>query len=139
MSARRSAQPTRAIRSVRFDLYNPPDASTQISDLKGSSNFLTLTGLDTATSQAVTLPSPYSDASSTIQLSAAVNENLDAIAAASDNGSGVFAGPGDNTNALAIAGLETSTSDINGTTFSDYYSSLVGDLGAQAQAYADSQ
>jgi flagellar hook-associated protein 1 FlgK len=116
---------------VRLDLYNPPDSSTTISTFKGSSNFFTLTGLDNAASTPVKSSTPYSDAAGMIQLSTSVRDSLDAIAAAGDDGSGIFPGPGNNTNALAIASLQSLKTAVGSSTFEDFYTSLVGELGAK--------
>jgi len=119
---------------VRLDLFNPPKGNTEIHILDGTSNFFQVFGLDNAVSNFLPANATYDNASGKISVSAAILENLDFIAAASDDGSGIFAGPGNNENALAIASLQSMTTAINGTTYTDYYASTIAELGSQAQA-----
>jgi flagellar hook-associated protein 1 len=115
---------------VRLALYNPPDGKTAITTFNGTSNFLTVAGLEDATNHFLGSAASYSNAARMLQVSVQVKENLDAIAAAYDV-SNVYPGPGNNTNALAIASLETDTTTIGRATFGDYYNSVIGELGSR--------
>lgn len=118
---------------IRLDLYNPPDANTPISVLAGSSNFLAVTGLKDAQTVYMDTAKIYTFASGMINLSLPVRENLETIAAAGDEGYGIYPGPGNNKNALAIASLGYLVTAIDNASFSDYYSSLIGELGSQSR------
>ena len=119
---------------IRLDLYNPPTASTEIEVTPGTSNFPAMTGLDTATTEFLETVSVYGNASGMIGLSLPVRENLDAIAAAGDDGSGIYPGPGNNDNAIAIAGLQSSNTSMVNTSFGDYYVAAIGELGSRSRA-----
>jgi flagellar hook-associated protein 1 FlgK len=67
----------------------------------------------------------------TISVNANIVANTDLIAAAAAGGSI----PGDNTNAIAIANLQSDSTLMPGnSTFDDYYNALVGDVGSDVQA-----
>lgn len=121
---------------IHLDLFNPPDAATEISVQGGTSNFLTVTGLLNAKSNSLIDAANYSNSSTMLDLSFNVRDNLDTIAAAGDDGSGVFSGAGNNVNALAISALQSSTTAISDTTFEDYYTSIIGEVGSQARSSA---
>jgi flagellar hook-associated protein 1 FlgK len=118
---------------IRLDLYNPPDVTTDIQVFEGSSDFLSVFGLNDVETEHLEETSFYGNAAKMIQLSLTVKENLDTIAAAGDDGSGVFPGAGNNDNAIAIAALQASTTAISNTTFDDYFTSIIGELGSQTR------
>jgi flagellar hook-associated protein FlgK len=118
---------------MRLDLYNPPDTTTDISVIAGTSNFVSVFGLNDVETEHLEEASAYGNAAGMIQLALTVKENLDTIAAAGDDGSGFFPGPGNNDNAIAIASLQSSTTAVSNTTFDDYYTSIIGELGSRAR------
>ena len=61
-------------------------------------------------------------------------ENLDYIAAAGDDGSGIYPGPGNAENAIAIASLQSMDNAIYQTTYGDYYASTISELGTEKQS-----
>ena len=119
---------------IRLDLFNPLEAGTSITVLPGSSSFLNITGLLDATTAFLPADGQYSNASDMIGVYLGIQENLQFIAAAGDDGTGAFPGPGNNDNALAIASLQSYTTALSGTSFNDYYASSVSELGSWAQS-----
>jgi flagellar hook-associated protein 1 FlgK len=118
---------------IRLDLYNPVEADDEINIFSGSSNFMALTGLDTANLKYLTAADTYSNSMDMFQVALIIVENLDTIAAAADDGSGAFPGPGNNLNAIAIAGLQSIETGAEATTFNDYYVTSIAELGIQSQ------
>ncbi|MCD6216902.1 flagellar hook-associated protein FlgK [bacterium] len=120
---------------VQLDLYNPPDVSETIHTHEGSSNFLTaITGVTDAEVVTTETARAYTNAMDMISISLALQDNLDIIAAASEDEFGMYSGAGDNSNALNIAELNDSMNAVEGSSFMDYYNSIIGELGSQAQA-----
>jgi flagellar hook-associated protein 1 FlgK len=113
--------------------FNPVERDTPLTIANGNSNFLTVMGLDTAPLKQVDLEPAYENSLFNFKLNPALSQNLDALAAAGDDGLG-FPGPGDNRTALALADLKNSVKAIEGTTFGEYYQSAIGRLGSKAQA-----
>ncbi len=120
--------------AVTFDLYNPAKEDDGIDIIVGSSNFLTFTGLNTATLNYTAANELYGNAAERIDLTDLIQSNLDVIAAALDPGDDIFPGVGDNSNALAIATLEDFQTAVQGTTLEDYFNELVSSLGSKSQA-----
>lgn len=119
---------------IRLDLYNPIEADTEINTFKGSSNFFQVVGLDGATIKFLTANETYSSSSDMISLWSSILDDLDIIAAAEDDGSGIFTGPGNNGNALAIAALQSLTNVIWGASIIDFYSAGISELGSLSQS-----
>ncbi len=118
---------------IRLDLYNPKENGELINIFSGTSNFLEIVGLETATSTLLDADETYTNSTHMFELSLAIMEDLDVIAAAGDDGSGNYTGPGNNENALAISALQYLNTAIEETTFGDFYSSTISELGSQAQ------
>jgi flagellar hook-associated protein 1 FlgK len=119
---------------LRLDLFNPVESDTTISILWGTSSFLTVTGLDSATTTFLSANEEYSNSSHMMAMFVAVLQDLDVIAAAGDDGSGVYPGPGNNLNALAIASLQSLNDAVSGATYTDYYASTISELGSKSQS-----
>lgn len=119
---------------IRLDLYNPVEADTEINIFKGSSNFFQVVGLNGAPIDFLTANETYSSSSDMISLWSSILKDLDIIAAAEDDGSGIFTGPGNNGNALAIAGLQSLNNAIGGASINDYYSASISILGSLSQS-----
>jgi flagellar hook-associated protein 1 FlgK len=120
--------------AVTFDLYNPAAQDDGIDIIVGSSNFLTFTGINTATIQYTGANKLYGNAAERIDLTDMIQSDLDAIAAALDSGDDIFPGVGDNSNALAISAIENFGTAIARTTIEDYFNGMVSSLGSQSQA-----
>jgi flagellar hook-associated protein FlgK len=120
-------------RYVRFSLYNPEQKNDVISTISGSSNFLHVVGMADAQTQFTNANETYTNSADIFSVALTVIEDLDTIAAAGNDGSGIYPGPGNNDNALAIAALQYMLEAVEGTTFTDYYASTVSELGSQAQ------
>lgn len=112
--------------------FNPVNDDATLTVKDGSSNFLAVTGLDTAPVQDLEPDPPYTNSLKNLALYPSILQNPDSIAAASDDGLG-FPGPGDNRTALAIADLKNTRQDVFGTTFNEQYQSVVASLGSVAQ------
>jgi flagellar hook-associated protein 1 len=76
----------------------------------------------------------YQNALFNFRLNPVLNNDLDAIAAAGNDGLG-YPGPGDNRTALALADLKNSNTAIFNTTFQEYYQSTITTLGSISQNY----
>ena len=118
---------------IHLELFNPVSADTEISVFRGTSNFLAAMGLEDAKNTFTDVAETYSGAASMLDVSMVILENLDAVAAAGDDGSGMYPGPGNNSNALAIASLQSMYNAVNDTTFGDFYTSLTSELGTMGQ------
>lgn len=120
---------------IQLDLYNPPDVSETIHTHEGSSNFFSvITGINEAEVVTTDTARVYTNAMDMISISLALQDNLDIIAAASEDEFGMFSGAGDNSNALNIAEINDSMNAVEGSSFMDYYNGIIGKLGSQAQA-----
>jgi len=119
---------------ISFDLYNPAQEDDGIKLFVGSSNFLSLTGLDNATLEFLAGNDFYANASAKVSVSELLQSNLDVIAAGLDPGDDIFPGVGDNTNALRVAAIEDDAKAVEGTTIGDFYNSIIASLGVQSQA-----
>jgi flagellar hook-associated protein 1 FlgK len=123
---------------LQFDLYNPPDADMAISLQKGSSNFLDqFSGLLDAEMARDENSKGYTTAMEMIGVSLSIldsDEGYRLIAAASESPEETSHGVGNNENALAIAELNDRMDAFNGSSFTDYYNGMIGDLGSQVQA-----
>lgn len=118
---------------VRFDLFNPEEGDTEIAILEGTSNFFDVVGLADAESVFTGQNDNYTNASDMMEFSLAIIGNLDYIAAAGDDGSGVYPGPGNNDNAILIAGLQSFDYAVEGATYTDYFASTISELGSRSQ------
>lgn len=118
-----------------LDMYNPPDLNYTIKVHKGSSNFLdSVTGILRGKVVTCEGAGSYTNAMDMIDVSLSILDNLDYIAAAGDMESDQFNDEqGNNVNALAISELIDRGDIIEGSSFNDYYTSVIGTLGAEAQ------
>jgi len=112
--------------------YNPLNDDATLVIKSGSSSFLAVTGLAGAAVQDLAPDPPYTNSLHNLSLHPSILQNLDAVAAAGDDGLG-FPGPGDNRTALAIADLKNKRQDVFGTTFNEQYQSVISILGSSAQ------
>jgi flagellar hook-associated protein 1 FlgK len=112
--------------------YNPPDNETPLTINDGTSNFFEVVGLKDAPVKDLGTEPPYQNSLYNLKINPAILNNLDAIAAAGDDGLG-FPGPGDNRTALAIADLKNDNQALFGTSFDEYYQGAVATLGSAAQ------
>ncbi len=119
---------------IRLDLFNPLEAGTSITVLPGSSSFLNITGLLDAATAFLPADGQYSNAADMIGVYLGIQENLQFIAAAGDDGTGEFPGPGNNDNAIAIASLQSHLTAVSDTSFNDYYATSISELGSWAQS-----
>jgi flagellar hook-associated protein FlgK len=112
--------------------FNPASGRDDLKLVDGNSNFFETTGLDTARVVNLGPEPPYDNSLANFRLNTSVLNDLNAIAAAGDDGQG-FTGPGDNRNALALADLKTSNQSLFGTSFGEYFESGIARLGAASQ------
>jgi len=119
---------------IRLAQYNPAEKDTEISVFKGNTNFFDVVGLTGATTEFLESNDIYTSGGDTIRINPAILDDLDIIAAAGDDGSGYFPGPGNNDNAIGIASLHSLNTALLGTTFNDYYVSSISELGSQSQS-----
>ncbi|MBU1022921.1 hypothetical protein KKB99_01440, partial [bacterium] len=99
-----------------------------------TSNFLTtVTGMMDADVVSTETARIYTNAMDMISVSLALRDNLDVIAAAYKDEFNDFSGAGDNTNALNLAELNDMMNAVDNSSFIDYYNSIIGSLGSQAQ------
>lgn len=77
---------------------------------------------------------PLSSAAETFSLGAGILTDLRQVAAAAPTGAGLFGGPGNGANALAVAGLRDGLLMGGGTaTLHDYYRSVIATLGVEGR------
>ena len=112
--------------------FNPVDAHDDLTIKKGSSNLLSVLGLEGAPVVELDNDPPYKNALANFELHPTIRQNLDAIAATGDDGLG-YPGPGDNRTALAIADLKNEQLGVFGTSLGEYYESTIANLGSAAQ------
>jgi len=117
---------------VVLSQFNPVTKDDTLSVKSGSSDFLSVLGLDSAPVIELITDPPYQNALHNFSLHPTIFQNLDAIAATGDDGLG-FPGPGDNRTALAIADLKNEQLEVFGTNFGEYYQSTIANLGSAAQ------
>jgi len=119
---------------IRLDLFNPVEKNTKISIFRGSSTFLTIAGLEDVDTTFLDANDNYSNSSAMFEVYQSIQDNLDFIAAASDDGSGIYPGPGNNENAITIASLQSLDNAVYETTYGDYYTSAISELGSEKQS-----
>ena len=119
---------------ISLNLYNPTEKDTEISVIAGTSNFIQTVGLSNATNAFLTANETYTTSADLISVIHVILENLDIIAAAADDGSGVFSGAGNNGNAIAIAMLQSLNTAIGSASYTEFYSSTISELGSLAQS-----
>lgn len=114
-------------------LYNPPDVTDEIAVQAGNSNFLQVMGLHNATTNFLSASETYSTSLDKFEVAMVVLENLNVIAAAGDDGSGIYPGSGNNLNALAISNLQSFDNAVGGASLSDFLVAAITELGSQGQ------
>lgn len=119
---------------IRLDLYNPMEKDTEISIYGGTSNFMQTVGLADASSEFRTANDTYTTSANQMAVWQAILDNLDTIAAAEDDGTGVFPGAGNNGNAIAISMLQSLNTAIGNATYTDFYSATISELGTMSQS-----
>jgi len=119
---------------IRLDLFNPVEKDAEITIFRGSSSFLTISGLENTQTNFLESNELYSNSADMMEVYLAIIDNLDYIAAAGDDGSGIFPGPGNNENAITIASLQSISNALFETTYGDYYSSTIAELGSVKQS-----
>ncbi|MCH7472203.1 hypothetical protein IIA79_04545 [bacterium] len=112
--------------------FNPVSQETPLLINDGTSNFFETAGLITAPVEQLLSGQAYQNSLRNFRINPIILQDLDAIAAAGDDGLG-FRGPGDNRTALAIADLKFNNKAIDNTTFGEYYQSTISSLGSAAQ------
>ena len=121
--------PTGGLPQITLGMFNPQDKDASIDLRKGNSNVLDVLGLEQKYELPYVQGENYSDIFNAFELSPIILEDLNAIAAAQDDGTGNYGGPGDNRNALEMAGLKTKSNTIGEQTILGFYRNTIADLG----------
>ncbi len=114
--------------------FNPAEADSKFVIKDGTSNFFEVFGLKNRPVETLATEPAYQNALYNFKLNPVINSDLDAIAAAGNDGLG-FPGPGDNRTALALADLKNSNTAIYDSTFQEFYQATITVLGSISQNY----
>lgn len=117
---------------IRISQFNPVSADVPLTINDGTSSFFEVVGLKNTPVTVLQLEPKYQNSLYNFRLGSAVNQSLDTIAAAGDDGLG-YPGPGDNRTALAIGDLKNDSQAIFHTTFSENFQATIATLGSAAQ------
>lgn len=120
---------TGGLPQITLGMYNPEEKNASIDLRKGNSNVLDVLGLDQKYELSYVQGENYTTVFNSFTLSPIILEDLNAIAAAQDDGTGNYGGPGDNRNSLLMAALKSKSNAIGEQTILGYYRNTIADLG----------